>query len=558
MSKRIVIIGGVAGGASAAARARRLSEDAQIIVIERGPHVSFANCGLPYHIGKEIPQREKLLLHTPESLAKRFNLDVRTRTEAVAIDRNAKTVRVKDQVGAISQIAYDDLILSPGAGPIRPNVPGSNARGVFTLRDIGDMDAIIAYIDEHAVKRAAVIGGGYIGVEVAEQLACIGQKVTLVEALDQVIAPLDPEMAGILAEELRKHLTLTLMKRFERIRTDDAGQHATGVILDDQSVVEAELVILGLGVRPDVSLAKNAGLEIGKLGGIAVNEYLQTSDPHIWAVGDAVEVRHLPLEQQALIALAGPANRQGRMAADNILLPRKKSYAGSLGTAVVRVFSKIAACTGANEKQLRRLEKPYVPLYLFPGSHAGYFPGAKSIAMKLLFHPQSRTLLGAQAVGEDGVEKRIDVLATAIKGGLTIDEIAELELCYAPPVGSAKDPVNLAGMMMQNVADGLVKTVAPGDVVQAKPDDAFLLDVRSRQELDRLGRFRSAVHIPLDELRGRLDELPKDRPIHVFCQSGLRSYNAARILSHHGFDVYNVTGAATALRLFQAVANPGS
>lgn len=551
MTKQIVIIGGVAGGASAAARARRLSEDAKIILIERGAYVSFANCGLPYHIGGEIENREKLLIQTPESLHKRFNIEVRINTEAISINPNEKSILVKNIDGEEETIAYDDLILSTGANPIKPPISGINAKGVFTLRDISDMDSIISFINDTNVSSAIVIGGGYIGVEVAEQLSSKIKKVTLVEGAKQIMAPLDPEIALVVEKELAKHISLSVGKFFSAIKLNEETGSATGIILDDKSEIEGELVILGLGVRPESKLAKEAGLEIGKTGGVVVNDHLQTSNPNIWAVGDVIEVTNFTTQKPALISLAGPANRQGRMVADNILLnTEKKSYQGTLGTSVIRVFSKVAACTGSNEKQLKKEEIKYTPLYLFPGSHAGYFPGAKQILIKVLFNSDSRKLLGAQAIGEDGVDKRIDVFATAIKGGLTIDEIAELELCYAPPIGSAKDPVNMAGMMMQNVADNLVNTISPEDIIKNNYD-GVLLDVRSDIEIANSAVIKDAINSPLDSLRQNLTTLPKNRSIYVYCQSGLRSYNATRILMQNGFNAYNITGAYLALSLFK-------
>lgn len=546
MSKHIVIIGGVAGGASAAARLRRLSEDARITIIERGKYVSFANCGLPYHIGKEIERRDALLVHTAESLGKRFNITVRTETTAIKIHAAEQSVEVESPDKSIESIRYDELILATGAAPLQPPLPGLQGAGAFVLRDIADMDAIISWLKEQPIKRAVVVGGGFIGVEVAEQLVGQVPSVSLVEGSGHVIPPLDPEMAEPLNQELRTKMDLVLNSRLTAIERTDSGA-ISAVTLSDGRSLPADIVILGLGVRPDIGLAKAAGLAIGETGGLYVNEFLQTSDPHIWAIGDAIEVTHSVTGKPALIALAGPANRQGRLVADNILLPEKKNYRGTLGTAIVRVFSKVAACTGINEKIAVSNSIRYEKIYLAPASHAGYFPGAHPITMKVLFDPVDRTILGAQAVGEDGVDKRIDILATAIKGGLTIDEVADLELCYAPPFGSAKDPVNMVGMMAQNIADGLVSVVSP-DALQG-----FILDVRTSKEFEN-GSIPGAVHIPLDELRERLSELPHDTTISVYCHSGQRSYNATRILTQAGFTAYNVTGAYKMYQQFSAVA----
>lgn len=547
MSKRIVIIGGVAGGASAAARMRRLSESAEIHLIERGQHVSFANCGLPYHIGGEIADRSKLLLHTPDSLKARFGLNVHIRTEATAIEREARRVKLRKADGRQTFLDYDELVLAPGAAPIRPALPGIEGGGVYSLRDISDMDSIIKGLSSlesaQRSKSVIVVGGGYIGVELAEQLVQRAFTVTLVEGAAQILSPFDPEMAGILEHRLRQSMQLVIGSRLEAILRDEKGA-VRGVKLENGSELKADIVLLGLGVRPEIALARQSGLKIGELGGILVNDYLQTSDQHIWAVGDAIEVTNIITKKPALIPLAGPANRQGRLVADNIFLSQKKRYRGTLGTAVIRVHELIAACTGANERTLRQAGLQYEKLYLFPNNHAGYFPGASSLSMKVLFCPHSRKLLGAQVIGQEGADKRIDVFATAILAGLSVDDLSELELCYAPPVGSAKDPVNMAGMMMKNVCDGLVRSVAPNKL------RGVVLDVRSSAEFSKAA-FPGAIHIALDELRGRLAELPRDQTISVYCQTGQRSYNATRILMQHGFDALNVTGAWRAMQLFE-------
>lgn len=544
-TKRILIVGGVAGGASAAARARRLSEEAEIIIFERGPYVSFANCGLPYYAGGEIRERDALLLQTPAGLEARFNLDVRVETEVLAIDRAARRLRVREwSSGREYEEAYDELILSPGASPLRPPIPGIDREGHFAVRNLPDIDRIMAWIQENQAGRAVVAGGGYIGLEMAEQLKHRGLQVTVVEALPQVMAMLDPDMAAWLHQELRSHgVALHLndpVSAFEAPTGEEAALAST-VVLKSGQRLPADLVILGLGVKPEVHLAREAGLEIGSRGGIRVNDSLQTSDPHIWAVGDAIEVKDFVTGGWTLIPLAGPANRQGRIVADNIL-GQPTHYAGTLGTGIVRLFGLAAGATGANEKTLQREAIPYAVLHLHPPSHATYYPGAQPVALKVLFAPDTGRLLGVQAVGKDGIDKRLDVFATALKAGMTVDDLAELELAYAPPFGSAKDPVNLAGMAAQNVRRGYVRTAQWNEVAGLEPDRQFLLDVRSEEEF-RNGHIPGATHIPLPQLRARVSEVPPDKEILVHCQSGQRSYFACRFLSQRGFNVRNLTGS---------------
>lgn len=543
--RRLVIVGGVAGGASAAARARRLCEHCDIIVFERGPHVSFANCGLPYFVGGEIVEQDSLLLQTPESLRARFNLDVRVNTEVVAIDRTAQIVRVRALTNHREyEQPYDALVLSTGASPLKPPIPGINRPGHFTVRNIPDVEQIRKWIKDCRACRAVVVGGGYIGLEMAEQLHRQDLAITVVEATSQVMAPLDPEMAAWLHAELEAQgVVLHLgdpVAAFESPGNGEAAR-ASFVVLESGRRILADTVVLGLGVRPETALAKNAGLEIGDRGGIRVNERLQTSDPKIWAVGDAVEVRDRVTGVWGIIPLAGPANRQGRIAADNIF-ERDSRYEGTWGTAILRLFNLTAGCTGANEKSLRRANLPFQALHLHPGSHAGYYPGSEPIAMKILFAPDTGRLLGAQAVGRDGVDKRIDVLAAALQGGMTVHDLAELELAYAPPFGSAKDPVNLAGMAAQNVLAGDVRLAQWSEVAALDFTQTVLLDVRRADERTA-GVMPGSIHIPLDDLRSRLHELPRDREIIVHCQSGQRSYFACRILSQHGFRVRNLTGS---------------
>ncbi len=544
--QRLVIIGGVAGGASAAARARRLSETCEITVLERGPHVSFANCGLPYFVGGEIPNEEDLLVQTPKSLHSRFNLDVRVHSEVVSIDRESKVVNVRELTnGREYALPYDALVISTGAAPLTPPIPGIQREGHFVVRNVPDVVRIKSWISETEDTRAVVVGGGYIGLEMAEQLVRHGGvSVSLVEALPQVMAPLDPEMAAWLHLELKQQgvelCTGSAVAAFEA-PTDAEPARASIVVLKDGRRLPADVVVLGMGVKPESALAKAADLEIGSRGGIRVNERMQTSDPAIYAVGDVVEVRDVITGEWSLIPLAGPANRQGRIAADNIM-GRSSVYHGTQGTAVLRLFGLTAGCTGANEKTLRAAGRSYQALHLHPASHAGYYPGAEPIALKVLFDPSTGRLLGAQAVGRDGVDKRLDVLATALKAGMTMDDLAELELAYAPPFGSAKDPVNLAGMAAQNVLAGDVALAQWHEIATLDPDKTLVLDVRRADERAK-GCIPGSLHIPLDELRGRLGELPKDKEIIASCQSGQRSYFACRLLTQHGFKVRNLAGS---------------
>lgn len=549
---RIAIVGGVAGGASCAARARRLSETAEIVIYERGPHVSFANCGLPYFVGGEIRERRNLVLQTPEALGGRFALDVRVMTEVVGIDREARRVTLENRLtGERSSEPYDALVLATGAAPLRPRIPGIERPGHFTVRNIPDVEALTAWVEERKARTAVVIGGGFIGLEMAEQLRHRGLEVHLVEALPQVMAPLDPEMAAWLHRELRDHgVDLHLEDGVAAFEAPASGESALAstVVLRSGTRLPADVVILGLGVRPEVGLARDAGLEIGPTGGIRVDEYLRTSDPAIWAVGDVIEVVNTVTGRPMLIPLAGPANRQGRFAADNIL-GRPSRYRGTLGTGILRLFDLTAGTTGANERMLREAGMPFQAVHLHPNSHAGYFPGAHPIALKVLFSPEDGRILGAQAVGRDGVDKRIDVIATAIRAGMTIEELADVELAYAPPFSSAKDPVNMAGFVAGNVRNGDVGIVHWNELEAL---DALLVDVRSEAERAR-GYVPGSVHMPLDQVRGRLGELPRDREIVVYCHSGQRSYYAARILAQNGFRVRNLSGS---FRTWSAVREP--
>lgn len=542
---KIVIVGGVAGGASAAARARRLSEDAEIILIERGPDVSFANCGLPYHIGGKIADRDKLLVVKPELLKSRFNLDVRVRSSVEAIDRTARTVRVRDLASDRQyEESYDKLILAPGAAPLRPPIPGIDLPGIFTLRNLQDMDRIKATIDG-GVKEAVVVGAGFIGLELVENLVRMGISTTVVELQDQVLPPLDKEMTTPLATSLAKNgVALHLGESAEGF---EQGSDGLIVRLKSGQKLPAQLVALGIGVRPENKLAVDAGLEVGPRGGIRVNDHLQTSDPDIYAVGDVIEVKDFVLEVPTQVPLAGPANRQGRIAADNIF-GRSSTYRGTQGTAILGLFDLSAAMTGASEKVLKRAERPYRMIYVHPAHHAGYYPGAQQLTLKLLFEPESGKVLGAQCVGGAGVDKRIDVLAVAIQAGMTVFDLEEMELAYAPQFGSAKDPINMAGF----VAAGLLRSDHPQiDVatLMAMPPDQrpFLLDVRTPTEF-AAGHMPGAINIPLDELRSRLSELPKNQEIAAYCKVGQRGYVATRILQQAGFSVVNVSGGYTTYR----------
>lgn len=537
--KRLVIVGGVAGGASAAARARRLSEDAEIVMFERGEHISFANCGLPYHIGGTIAKRDRLLLQTPKSFFARFNVDVRTRCEVMRIDRATREVVVRDHAsGTETREKYDALVLSPGAEPIRPPLEGIDSDRVLTLRNIADMDAIIRAIDADPTGRIVVIGGGYIGLEMAEVLRERNLEVTMVELADQVMGPADPEMVAPLHQELVLH-GVDLRLGVSVTRFDEAEDGTLRLTLSTSETLDCGLAVLAIGVRPEIKLAKEAGLAIGKLGGIVVDDHMRTDDPNIYAVGDAVEVRDFVGGGEALIPLAGPANRQGRIAADNIF-GRDSTYKKTQGTAVCKVFNLTIGMTGMSEKALRRAGLAYEKVYVHPASHASYYPGASPISLKLLFRPDDGRILGAQAVGPAGVDKRIDVLATAIRGGMTVFDLEELELAYAPPYGSAKDVINYAGFVASNALRGDVRLCHVDDVL-APSDDQVLLDVRTDSEL-KAGTIPGSVHIPVDSLRGRLGELAKDKEYLAFCQVGLRGYLACRILTQRGFACRNLTG----------------
>jgi len=540
---KIIIVGGVAGGATAAARIRRNDETAEIVLVERGQYISFANCGLPYHISGIIEDREQLLVTSEEAFNERYRVDVRSRTEAIAIDRKARTMRLRNlATGDETDEPYDKLLLSPGAEPVRPKLPGIDSSRVFGLRNIPDLDRIMAHLKEHNPRRAVVIGGGFIGIEVAENLHDKGIFTTLVEGADQILTPLDYGMAAIVHSHMRdKNVELYLNDKVEQFEEKD--DH-TVVYLGSGRRLQADLVVLAIGVRPETTLARAANLELGSTGGIKVNGHLQTSDPDIYAVGDAIEVTQTISGQQVLIPLAGPANRQGRMAADNIIFGNRKVYRGTQGTSILKAFDLAAATTGLNEKQLNAAGIPFLSCITHSGSHASYYPGAKQISLKLLFTDEGQ-ILGAQAVGADGADKRIDVIATAIQGNLKVEDLADLELAYAPPFGSAKDPINIAGYVATNILNGsyeMIEWKALRASLDAKDPEVQLIDVRTADEFG-FGSIPTARNIDVNHLRERLDELDPNKPVILFCQIGLRGYLAYRILTQHGFTkVKNLSG----------------
>ncbi|MGA1408899.1 MAG: FAD-dependent oxidoreductase [Prochlorotrichaceae cyanobacterium] len=540
--KRILIIGGVAGGASCAARARRLSETAEIIIFERGPFVSFANCGLPYYVGDVIADEKKLLVANADLFRDRFNIDVRLENEVIAIDRQQQQITVKNRkTGETYQEAYDALVLAPGASPIRPPLSGIDLPGIFALRTIPDSRRIRGWIEDHQVNQAVIVGGGFIGLEMAENLIHRGIAVTVIEAQTQVMAPLDPEMVVPVHERLRgEGVNLCLNDGVAGFAANAKG--GIDVATQSGATHRADLVILGIGVRPEVALAQQAGLEIGDRRGIRVNDRMQTSDPGIWAVGDAIEVKDFVTGEWTAIPLAGPANRQGRIAAD-VICGRKSDFRGVQGTSVCGVFGLTIASTGANEKTLKRLGWEYGKVYLHPGHHVGYYPNAKPIDLKLLFSQSDGRILGAQAVGEQGTEKRIDVIAMAMQMQATVFDLEETELCYAPQFGAAKDPVNMAGMIAANALRGdapLVHWDQLSTLQEACPA-GVLLDVRNESEFEA-GHVAGAVNIPLPHLRDRLQTLDPEQDIWVYCQVGQRAYYATRALRLNGFKAYNLSG----------------
>lgn len=535
-----LIIGGVAGGATVAARLRRMDEKANIILFERGKYVSYANCGLPYYIGDTINNREKLFVQTAKGFTDRFQIDIRTEQEVTAIRPDKKEVEIKNlSTGETYTETYDKLVLSPGAEPLRPGIEGIGSKKIFTLRNVPDTDTIKNYVNTENPKRAIVVGGGFIGLEMAENLHDLGIQVDVVEMANQVMAPLDFSMAAIVHRQLTdKGVGLHLEDGVSRFEEKDGG---VTVHLRSGKQIATDMVLLSIGVRPETKLAKDAGLAIGERGGIAVNDYMQTSDADIYALGDAVEVRHLVTGQPALIPLAGPANKQGRIVADNIVFGNKKKYPGSIGTSIAKVFDLTVAAAGANAKLLQRNNIPYISSYTHGASHAGYYPGAVPLSIKILFAPENGKLLGAQIVGFNGVDKRIEMLAQVIQRGGTVHDLAELEHAYAPPYSSAKDPVNMAGFVAENILNKKSRIILWRELAEL-PADTIRIDVRTHDEY-KLGTIPGFINIPVDELREHLDELPKEKPIVVTCAVGLRGYLAYRILVQNGFKhVRNLSG----------------
>lgn len=547
---KIVIVGGVAGGATAAARLRRLDEQAEIVVFERSGFISYANCGLPYYIGDVITDSDQLTLQTPESFHSRFQVSMKVHHEVTALHPEKHMVSVKNlETGEEFQETYDKLILSPGAKPTKPRLPGTDMEKLFTLRTVEDTLRIKDYIQKSHPKSAILAGGGFIGLELAENLRELGMEVTIVQRPKQLMNPFDSDMAAFIHNEMRKHgVKLALGHTVEGFQETQDGVQ---VLLKEEEPLLADMVVLAIGVTPDTKLAKEAGLELGIKGSILVNEHMQTSVPDIYAVGDAVQVKHYVTGQDALISLAGPANKQGRIAADHIC-GKDSAYKGSQGSSVIKVFDMTAAVTGVNETNARKAGLNVDKVILSPMSHAGYYPGGKVMTMKVVFEKETYRILGAQIVGYEGVDKRIDVLATAIHAGMKAQDLAKLDLAYAPPYSSAKDPVNLAGFMIENISDGTLKQFHIEDVKNLPHDGSItLLDTRTPGEYQR-GHVDGFVNIPVDNLREHLDEIPKEKPVYVMCQSGLRSYIATRILEGNGYTSYNFSGG---FRFYDAVMN---
>lgn len=544
MSKRVLIIGGVAAGASSAARLRRLDESIEIIMFERGEDISFANCGLPYYVGNVIQDRQALLIQTPESMYERFNIDVRNRSEVTMIDSQAKEIEVHDlRSNERYREAYDNLILCPGASPIVPPIQGRDKANVFKVRNVPDSDMIKAYVQNLQAQKspkahAVVVGAGYIGLEMADMLYHAGLDVSIVEAAPQVMASVDPDMASIIHKHLHeKGIRLFLSEKAVEFK---GGDKVEQVVLESGKILDADLVVLGVGVKPEVSLAEKAGIKIGKTGGIEVDEYLRTSDPFIYAAGDAIQVKNIVSNQDSLLPMASPANRQGWIIANNIA-GRKIKYSGVQGTGIVNLMGLAAAVTGLNEKALKASGVDYLVCHTHPYSHATYYPGASMMTIKLLFTPGEGKILGAQIIGFDGADKRIDVIATAIRAGMTVFDLQELELAYAPPFSSAKDPVNMTAYAAGNILNNDVEVIQWKDVPAQLEKGALVLDVRSPEER-RIGAFPGSLHVPVDEVRDRLYDIPKDRELLVHCRVGIRSYIACRVLMQNGYKVKNISG----------------
>ncbi|NLM36039.1 MAG: FAD-dependent oxidoreductase [Clostridiales bacterium] len=538
MGKKILIVGGVAGGASTAARIRRLDETAEIIMFERDEYISFANCGLPYYIGGSIKEREKLLVQTPEAMRNRFRIDVRINSEVCSVNTEKRTVKVKTKAGEEYEESYDYLLLSPGAKPFTPPIPGIDSKKIFTLRNVSDTDKIKAAVDSNHIKSAVVIGGGYIGVEMAENLIDRGLEVTLIEAADHILAPFDGEMSALAEKELVDHGVKLILK--DGVKAFKEKEDGLEVTLSSGTVVRADMAILAIGVVPDTSFLKDSGIELGERGHIITDEHMRTNVEGVYAVGDAVLVKDFVTGEKAAIPLAGPANRQGRIAADNIC-GLASTYKGTQGTSIIKVFDLTAASTGANERTLKKYSIPYKFIYVHPNSHASYYPGASQLTIKLLFNDEGR-ILGAQVIGYDGVDKTIDVFATVMRLKGTIYDLTELELAYAPPYSSAKSPANMAGFVAENVLQGRMDVYRWKDIEgDLNINDIQLIDVRTKIEYEN-GHLDKAILMPVDELRDRLKELDKDKETYLYCQVGLRGYIASRILEHNGFKVRNMTG----------------
>lgn len=542
---KVIIVGGVAGGASAAARLRRLDERAEIIILERGDYISFANCGLPYFIGGEITDKRLLTLQTPESFKARFNVEVRVNNEAITIDKDRKVVVVKDRIkDEVYEESYDKLILSPGAEPIRPSINGINSDTVFTLRNIPDTYKIKDYVDNNKPSSAVVVGGGYIGVEMAENLKKAGLEVSIVELADHLIAPLDMDMAA----DVHRYIKSKGIKIYLNNGVKEIKGHK---IILQKGEIETDMIIMSVGVRPETEFIIDSGITLNDRGSIVVDSYMQTNVEDIYAVGDAIEVKDFVSGKTAFIPLAGPANKQGRIAADNVC-GLDSCYTGTQGSAVLKLFDMTVATTGLNEKTAKATGIDYDKTYIYSASHASYYPGAKNMSIKAIWDKESLKILGAQIVGYDGVDKRMDVLATAIRFGAKITDLTNLELCYAPPYGSAKDPVNMLGYVAENIVTGKIKQFFWYEVDKLPRDESVtLLDVRTKTEVSR-GKIDGFIHIPLDSLREYLDEIPKDKPVYVHCHSGLRSYIACRILQGNGYECYNLAGG---YRLYESVIN---
>ncbi len=549
MGLKLVIIGGVAGGATAAARARRLNEDAEIILFERGEFISFANCGLPYYVSGIIEKKDQLLVTTKESFEARYNIDIRHLSEVTSINRDEKYVEVNDSgQGEIYKETYDKIILTPGAEPIKPPIPGIDEAKVYTVRNIPDSEAIKALIDSGNVKKAIVAGGGFIGIEMAENLAHKGVDVTIVEMADQVMAPLDPEIAETVHYYLKEKGIKLLLT--EAITSFEQEGGSNFIVTSKGSRIDYDMVILSVGVKPEKNLAIESGLETGTTGAIAVNEYMQTSDPDIYAVGDAVEVKDFVTSVPVVIPLAGPANKQGRIAANNVF-GGNDIYKGTQGTAIVKVFDMTIASTGVNEKTLSRQNAEFLVSYTNSYSHATYYPGAASMIIKLLFTPENGKVLGAQITGFGGVDKRIDVLATAIRAGMTVFDLEDLELAYAPPYSSAKDPVNIAGFVASNIIKGDSKAFVWEKGFKLKEDEV-LIDLRDKFEFRFTPMIEGSINIPLNDLRYKLDGLDKNKKYYLYCAIGLRGYLGYRVMSQYGFDAVNVSGGVSMINLMEA------